>query len=174
MILTHIRELNMATTASENKTFTIEFTRHFIQAVQNTFSVMLNLEVQVGKPVVNEKGDLLFDVSGIIGFSGDVTGSIVIGFGEETALNVIEAFVGERVDLNSEDFSDAVGELSNMIAGNSKKEFGVNASISIPSVIIGPDHRSKKPADVPNIILPFASSCGEFCVQLMVKQASAT
>jgi len=74
------------------------------------------------------------------------------------------------LDTKSEDFVDAVGELCNMIAGNAKKDFGLNASISIPNVVIGTAHTIARMKDVPCIAIPCHSECGDFSVEVNIKQ----
>ena len=49
----------------------------FIQSIQNVFETMIQLPVQVGKPTLKEAGAPSFDISGIIGMSGDVEGSVL-------------------------------------------------------------------------------------------------
>jgi chemotaxis protein CheX len=131
---------------------------------------MVGIDSQIQKPALKNEPNPSYDVSGIIGFSGDVTGSVVVSFHESTALNIVEAFCCEKLDVNSEDFVDAIGELCNMIAGNAKKDFGLNASISIPSVIIGLGHHVARLRDVPCIVIPCNSAAGEFAVEVNIKQ----
>ena len=82
----------------------------FIQSTQNVFSMMLQMEVQVKDPHMKNNPGTSSDVTGIIGLSGDVGGSVCIGFPGETAIGVVEKFVGERMSLNDADFADAILE----------------------------------------------------------------
>lgn len=142
----------------------------FTSSIQNVMSMMVGLEVTIDEPVIkNNIPTPLYDVSAIIGFSGEVTGSVAISFREKAAVGVIEAFCGEALEMHSEDFADAAGELANMVAGNAKKNFGLEASISIPSVIIGPGHSVARLSDVPCIILPCRTDIGDFAVEINIK-----
>ena len=132
--------------------------------------MMAGLEVQLGEAGLIDKPYPKYDVSGIIGFSGDVVGSVVVSFSMEASIGIVEAFTGENMDIDNPDFADAIGELCNMIAGNAKQAFGLEASIGIPSIIIGPGHCVTRLRDVPCIGIPARCAAGEFVVELSIKQ----
>jgi len=80
----------------------------------------------------------LSGVSGSIGLSGKVHGVIYTAFSEELAKIVAEKILGGSA--TSQDVSDVVAELTNMITGNLKSrlcDLGHNCSLSIPSVVRG-------------------------------------
>ncbi len=145
----------------------------FIKSVQNVFETMLQLPVQIGEPSLKRTGAPSYDVSGIIGMSGDVDGSIVLSFPIATAERVVSLFVGEDMAHAHDDFPDAVGELVNMISGGAKAQFGgKSVSISCPSVVIGREHAVHGAKDVVCIHLPCETNCGEFAVEVSIKQTS--
>ena len=144
----------------------------FMKSVKNVLSTMANLESTLGKPTIKTEDKPAHDVSGIVGFSGEVTGNVVITFSEEASMKVVESFVGMPMEFASEDFADAIGELCNMIAGNAKKDFGVDASIGIPSVIIGKNHTVARLRDVPCVAIPCKCDAGEFSVEVNIKQVT--
>ena len=113
----------------------------FVNSIQNVFETMIQLPVTVEKPVLKEAGAPNYDISGIIGMSGDVEGSVVLSFPTTTAERVISLFTGMELVYTHEDFPDAIGELVNMISGGAKAKFaGKQVSITCPSVVIGSDH----------------------------------
>jgi CheY-specific phosphatase CheX len=59
--------------------------RRFIEATQNVFETMLGTSVKFGKPGPTGRVASDGDVSGIIGFSGDVAGAAVIRLPMRTA-----------------------------------------------------------------------------------------
>ena len=144
----------------------------FVNSTQNVLKTMVQTESKIGKPLQKFDSQPSYDVSGIVGFSGEIVGSVVVSFREQSALDIVEAFCGEKLDLRSEDFADAVGELSNMIAGNAKKDFGLEAYIGIPSVIIGTGHSVARLRDVPCVVIPCTSDIGDFAVEVNIKQVS--
>ena len=141
----------------------------FLDATRNVLATMAGIDVQLGAPHEKEEPETTYDVSAIVGFSGDVAGSVVVSFSRGTALAIVEAFAGIALDVDDLDFADAVGELGNMIAGNAKKEFGCNASISVPSVVIGTGHTVARLRDVPCMIIPGACAAGQFAVEVNIR-----
>jgi len=150
------------------------YIRAFVSSIQNVFSTMLQLPVTVGEPYVKGPNTPETDISGIIGMSGDVTGSVVLSFPSATALSIVALFAGEKHDVNSPDFADAVGELVNMVSGGAKGQFkNKKASISCPSVVIGGKHRIAGPSDVPCIVIPIKTDCGELFIEVAIQEREA-
>lgn len=146
----------------------------FIASIQNVFSTMLQLPVSVNEPHVKQKPVSTYDVSGIIGMSGDVVGSIVLSFEMETAERVVALFAGEEVSPNDADFADAIGELVNMISGGAKAMFGnKRVCISCPSVVVGSNHSIAVQKDTPCICIPCSTDCGDLTIEIAIK-ASVT
>lgn len=147
----------------------------FIASVKNVFQTMLQLDVAVGDPTLINGPSKGKDVSGIIGMTGDVEGVVVLSFDFETALSTVSLFCGEPVDRESEDFSDAVGELCNMVCGGAKAGFPADETVSIscPSVVIGSGHNVNRPADVPAVAVPCTTDCGEFTIEVALRASAA-
>lgn len=147
----------------------------FIKSVQNVFETMLQLPVQMGAPELKHGGESGHDVSAIIGMSGDVEGSVVLSFPTATAERVVALFTGTELDAGHEDFADAVGELVNMVSGGAKAQFtGKEVSISCPSVVVGQSHQVYGRKDVVAIAIPCDSDCGEFNVEVSIRQSAGT
>ncbi len=144
----------------------------FIDATQIVFETMLSMPVTFGPPEVAESIPTKYDISGIIGLSGDVVGAVVLSFPKETAGSVVSAFAGEPLSVNSGDFADAIGELANMISGNAKAKFPGESlvNISCPTVVIGKNHRIHQPSDSTCVSIPCQSSCGEFAVEVCIME----
>ena len=142
----------------------------FVKSTKHVLNTMTGTEVLLGKPTLKHDPHPVFDVSGIVGFTGEVSGSVVVSFCENTALALVNNFSGEELELKSDDFVDAIGELCNMIAGNAKKEFGLQAGIGIPNVIIGPGHSVARLRDVPCVVIPCTCDAGDFAVEVNIKQ----
>lgn len=146
----------------------------FIASIQHVFSTMLQLPVSVGEPRVKTGTAATYDVSGIIGMSGDVTGSIVLSFPKGTAERLVSLFCGSELTSSSPDFADAVGELVNMVSGNAKANFqGKKVSISCPSVVVGPDHTVSTQSETPCVVIPCTTDCGELAIEIAIRESSA-
>lgn len=145
----------------------------FIESTQRVFATMLGLKVTFGTPYVAESAPR-HDVSGIIGMSGDVVGSVVLSFPTASARAIVAKFVGREVDSGGEDFADAVGELVNMISGAAKANFsGQSVSISCPSVVMGEKHKVAKPSDAVCVCIPCSCEAGEFAVDVAIRPAKS-
>jgi len=146
----------------------------FVSSIQNVFTMMLQLPVEIGEPRIKTGGNASHDVSGVIGMSGDVTGSIVLSFPLETADSVVSLFCGEHLAPDSGDFADAIGELVNMVSGGAKAEFkGKKVSISCPSVIVGSNHYISQQKDIPCVVIPCTTNCGEFTIEVAIQEQPA-
>lgn len=146
------------------------FISAFIKSISNVFSTMLQLPVEVGTPSIKSGDECPSDVSGIIGMSGDVVGSVVLSFPGDAAERIVAIFTGEQMSLDSEDFADAIGELVNMVAGGAKAMFdGREVSISCPSVIVGKNHSVSRLKDVPCVLIPCSTDCGEVMIEVTIQ-----
>jgi chemotaxis protein CheX len=146
----------------------------FISSVQHVFSTMFQLPVEVGTPSMKKGNACSHDVSGIIGMSGEFQGNVVLSMPSDTAIAVITLFTGEKYSTDSDDFADAVGEIINMICGNAKATFQrKNVSITCPSVVVGPNHRVTGQSDIPCVLIPCTTDCGELILEVAIRPVTA-
>ncbi len=149
------------------------YIKPFIASIQNVFGTMLQLPVTVKEPRIKEGRAGEYDVSGIIGLSGDVTGSCVLSFPSQTAERVVALFCGQKLALGTPDFADAIGELVNMVSGGAKAMLtGKRVSISCPSVVVGQHHTIARQSDIPCIVIPCATDCGELVIEVAIQSAT--
>jgi len=141
----------------------------FVNAVRSVFRSMVNVQTTINRPHLKCEPCPAHDVSGIIGFSGETSGSVVVSFQMAAAEKLASAFAGTAITSDSPDFADAIGELANMIAGSAKKDLGGLANISVPSVIIGRNHQLARLSDVPCVVVPCSTPVGDFCVEVNIK-----
>lgn len=144
----------------------------FVESTRRVFQTMVKVESKVLRPHLKNTQIATHDVSGIIGFVGDIIGSVVVTLQRETAIKLVNAFVGSEIDPASPDFTDAIGELANMIAGSAKQDLGFNASISVPTVVMGHGHTIAQLSGVPCIVIPCTTPWGEFAVEVNIKPAN--
>jgi len=139
----------------------------FLEATKAVFDTMLSLPVEFEKPQL-KSANHTHDVSGIIGLSGDVVGSVVVGFSRIPAAQIASALAGSRLEVGSADFADAIGELTNMIAGGAKAKFeGLAVSIGCPSVVIAPNHQISSPSGVVGITINCNTAAGRFAIDVV-------
>jgi chemotaxis protein CheX len=150
-----------------------ELIASFVKSTADVLATMANIKVAIGKPTFKSDPATLYEVSGIIGFSGAFKGSMVLSFQKRTALAVVTAFAGTPIQENSADFADAIGELANMVAGAAKSAFGPGTAISVPSVVMGAGHCVAALHDVPCVVIPCKTASGDFAVEVNIKAPGA-
>ncbi len=148
----------------------VAYVNPFILSTIETFRKMLNKDIKPGKVAIKNDSTYTYDVSGVIGLSGEAQGSICLSFPKVIALRVVSAFIGTEIKIVGVEVADAIGELANIIAGNAKQHLTqFNLSISLPKVIMGTGHKIASQRGVPTIIVPFSSSLGEFAMEVSLK-----
>jgi chemotaxis protein CheX len=145
----------------------VQYINPFVLSTKAVFETMVGSKVRVGKPMVKHDAVSVADVSGVIGFSGDAVGCVVVSFPISVACKAASAFAGIEIDADHADFADAIGELANMVAGGAKKEFhGMDISISLPSVIIGKEHVVSQSKQTPHVVIPCETDFGQVFVEI--------
>jgi chemotaxis protein CheX len=137
-----------------------------------TFKKMLGMEAKPSKAMLKTHSTLDYDISGLIGLSGKVIGSVAMCFPEASAIAICNKFMTAEYENLHEDILDAVGELVNIVAGNAKKglaEFDIE--ISLPSVIVGHNHRIVEPKGALSFVIPFTTLLGGFHMGVSLKVA---
>ncbi|MDG5813480.1 chemotaxis protein CheX [Chitinispirillales bacterium ANBcel5] len=148
----------------------VSYINPFIMSTIETFKKMLNSDIEPGKVALKNSTVYSYDISGIIGLSGEAQGSICLSFPKIVALKVITALLGVEVKIIGEEVTDGIGELANIVAGNAKKHLTqYDLSISLPKVVIGKDHKVASQRGVPTLMVPFKSSLGEFAMEISLK-----
>ncbi len=150
----------------------VEWINPFIEATESIISTVAMVKIKRGKLALKEDSTVEYDISGIIGITGEAVGSIALSFPKKTALAIVTNFIGEDVVGIDNDTIDAIGELTNMVAGSAKKTFsdqGIRIKISIPNVVVGKNHTVASPRGTPSIIIPFESNVGELAIQVSLK-----
>jgi chemotaxis protein CheX len=108
-----------------------------------------------------------YEINGIVGLTGGLTGTIVLSMQEQVALYATEAMLGTRPSSLNDDVIDAVGEITNMVAGAAKGHLSsYDLCLSIPTVIIGKNTRIGFNSKVAPICVPYQSPWGPLQVEV--------
>lgn len=147
----------------------------FIKSICNTMGTMCDLPVTVGKPQLKLPDEQGTDVSAIIGFSGDAAGSVALRFDFTVAAAIASSFAKTEITPEHEDFTDALGELANMVAGGAKAQFdGLSITLSLPNVVIGKNHLVNNSKSAPRILIPCSTAAGTFLVEIGMVLSDST
>lgn len=148
----------------------VTYVNPFIRSTLDTFATMVGVKAVPGKPGVKTVPYPTYDISGIIGLSGDAQGSIAISFPKVMALRVVSKLLGVSIKIIGPEVVDGIGELANIVAGNAKKDLaGMDLSISLPNVVIGKDHIVGGGGGVAIITVPFGTELGDFAMEVSLK-----
>lgn len=138
-----------------------------IKCTEDVFSIMLGWDVQVVGVISNDRHAMRHDVSGILGLSGTIRGSIVLSVDQDVALEAAGAFLGEKPTNLNADVIDTVGELTNMIGGSSKDRLNIaGLCLGLPTVVSGPNHSISFEPGANVEMLQFQSPFGPLTVEI--------
>lgn len=141
-----------------------EFINPFLEAVVTVLKTMAFTEATPGKPALKKKEDASKgDVTGVVGLTGAVKGSLALSFTEPAILEVVTNMFGEDMPEVNGEVQDAVGELSNMVSGDARRSLegqGYSFQASIPTVITGKGHNITHAVPGPSVVMPFTTSSG--------------
>jgi chemotaxis protein CheX len=145
----------------------VEYINPFLNAAVSVFHTMLGTELTRDEPFLKDCTQPNHEVSGMIGLSGKAKGMVVLSLSREAAIKAASTMLGETlVEINS-DVADAVGELTNMIAGSAKANLEhLNMSVSLPTVITGKAHCIEFPKNTMPICIPFFCEWGDVAVEV--------
>jgi len=108
-------------------------------------------------------------IIGCISLVGDIDWSLVLSLPRPTATALAEGFAGFAVPFDGPDMGDAIGEVANLVAGETKVHLdgiGLHADISLPQVFRGDLIEVLQLPHVPSELLRFESACGPFWVAI--------
>ena len=145
-----------------------------IESTQEVFETMVFQLLGSQAPI---EGDALRPRSNVVGtvaFAGERSGIVAFYSTTETAKTITGAMLGiPAADVNGE-MPDAIGEITNMIAGTFRTKMAASGprwASSIPTVTIGSDFYTKYVSDVRRALCPFTMSAGhEVFVELILTQ----
>jgi chemotaxis protein CheX len=110
-------------------------------------------------------------VSGLIGLSGKCQGMVVVSLSRQTALKAASILLAHEATEINADVVDAVGEMTNMIAGAAKAQLAqYELSVGLPTVICGRNHSISFPSGSTPIVMPFDSDIGPMSVEVGLAQ----
>jgi len=145
----------------------------FINATINVLETMAFVKCKAGKPYLKKDDVARGDVTGIIGITGETSGTISVTFEEKAILNIVSNIFGEETKKLNSEVADAVGELTNMISGQARRELEEIGKIfraAIPTVISGKDHQITHYTDGPKIAIPFVIEGGRFTIEVCMEK----
>ncbi len=120
--------------------------------------------------------DDAFDSSltSMIGLAGALKGVLAVHCSEKAAKGITGAMLGMEVEELDGDVKDAIGEITNMVAGGLKAAWasdGIDIELAIPTTVIGKSIRTSGLAGGNRFIVPFNTPAGDFGIELKYIQS---
>ncbi|MFQ5732652.1 MAG: chemotaxis protein CheX [Planctomycetaceae bacterium] len=145
----------------------VEFVNPFVTATTNVFHTMLECEITRDGLSLKNHTQPTYDLSGVIGLSGRVSGSVIVSVSREVAFGVVERLLGLEVNEITSEVTDSLGELTNIISGSAKAELAqYELSLGLPNVIVGRNHSIVFPGNVTPLNISFQSAFGPLCLEV--------
>ena len=152
----------------------VDYVNPFIEATVSVFDTMLGSHASRTGLELSETFTPVYEVTGIIGLSGKASGDVIISFEKRLAIAATQALLGESVEELNEEVLDAVGEITNMIAGKAKSSLQeYNMTMALPTVIVGKNHTIHFPRTVKPIAISFSSEMGDFNIKVGLVENTA-
>ncbi|MFO7568208.1 MAG: chemotaxis protein CheX [Smithellaceae bacterium] len=150
----------------------VKFINPFIFGTMEVMEKMAFVKPSAGKPFAKTDDTAHGDVSGIIGMTGDATGSLAMSFSEACIIGLVSKMLGEAHTEMNKSVLDAVGELTNMISGSARKMMekdDLRVIAAIPTIVFGKAHTVRHVIKGPSIVIPFQTEVGEFVIDVCLK-----
>ncbi len=149
-----------------------EFINPFLDSTVSVLTTMASVKPVAGAPYIKKDSCVVGDVSAIVGITGEAEGSLCLSFTEGCILHIVSQMFREQKTEIDEEVKDAVGELTNMISGASRRsleEIGHHFQGAIPSVVSGHKHEVRHVTKGPILSIPFSTDAGDFTVEVCFK-----
>lgn len=151
-----------------------KYIKPFIEVCENVFQEFIGEALVVEHPHFVDRNDVHnWDISAIIGLTGEARGAVVISMGQDLALKLTGLLTGSEHKEMDDEVVDAIGEIINIIAGNAKRglEESFRLVISLPTIVRGAGHEIMWPNDLARIIcIPFKIFGSEsFCLSVAIE-----
>jgi chemotaxis protein CheX len=160
--------------SDEGFSMDVKYINPFLRGTLEVLKKMAFIEPLPGKPYLKKNSLAQGDVSGIVGITGDMTGSLAISFSEPCICQLVGNIIGEHYSEANQDVFDGVGEITNMISGVARtllEKEGMQVNIAIPAVVYGKDHTITHILKSPSIIIPFNTDKGSFVIDVCIKKS---
>ena len=142
----------------------------FIEGTLHILDTTAFVKVKPEPPFLKKDRKAHGDISGFIEISGDLSGTAAISFSKKSILGIVSAMFGEEMTEINEEINDAVGEISNMVAGHVTTkigEMGKKVSVKFKEIKAGKDAVIEHVDGVEHVLaLPFRTTKGKVLIEV--------
>ncbi len=142
----------------------------FIEGTLHILDTTAFVKVKPKSPFLKKNRESMGDITGVLEISGDLSGSAAISFSEQSILGVVSAMFGEDMTEINEEINDAVGEISNMVAGHvttKLAEMDKKVKVKFKEIFHGPDAVIQHIEGGQHVLaLPFKTTKGKLVIEV--------
>jgi chemotaxis protein CheX len=140
-----------------------------VGATTDVFETMIFRQLHAGATVWGHATRPRSQIVGTVGFAGSSTGLVAFHASVAGASEIASAMLG--IDIDEEGLPDAIGEVTNMIAGAFRTRMAAFQdawAISVPTVTVGSDFYIKPISTGDRVIVAFRMDTHELFVELII------
>ena len=140
-----------------------------VGATTDVFETMIFRQLQQRETTWGHAVRPKSQIVGTVGFAGSSTGLVAFHLSVAAAREITSAMLG--IEIDEEGLPDAVGEVTNMIAGAFRTRmaaFQAPWAISVPTVTVGSDFYIKPISTGERVMVGFAMDAHELFVELII------
>lgn len=142
----------------------------FIEGALHILDTTAFVKVTPEPPFLKANDGLQGDIAGFLEISGDLTGTAAISFSKQSILGIVSTMFGEEMTELNDEIADAVGEISNMVAGHVTTkiaELDKKIKVKFLKVITGPDGSIAHEASGSHVVaIPFRTTQGKVMIEV--------
>jgi chemotaxis protein CheX len=142
----------------------------FIATTLKVLSKVAGIKATPGNREVKTDRHTWGPVTGIIDISSEsIEGNLILSFEKSTILSIAQKMLHQEFTEINEDVLDAVGEITNMVLGGTKRslrEMGMKVSMALPCVVEGKNVEIIMLPYAPRISIPLKTEDGDFVLEI--------
>jgi chemotaxis protein CheX len=145
----------------------VDYINPFLASIISVFFKMLSVELVRDAPFLRKQDAPQYDVTGLIGLMGTPTGTVSLSLPADFALSITERLLGARPPEIDAQVVDAIGEVTNIVAGAARAHLAdQQLRFGLATVIIGAGCRITYPSSCTPISIPFRSAQGPLLLEV--------
>ncbi|MGL4562171.1 MAG: chemotaxis protein CheX [Brevinema sp.] len=151
----------------------VNYINPFVEATFEIMSEILHSPVKRGQLHLKKVGENMYDISIIIGVTGNVAGRIIFGMEEATAVKLSEKLNDDTFDSLNELVCSTVSEIGNMITGRAVTKLAsenLAFNFSAPTLIMGDKISVVNTEGVEALVIPIDTGYGMLFINIAFKQ----
>ena len=161
----------------------VEFSRPFIEALKETFEMMVQTNIKPNNPKIKTSPIAHGDITALIGMNGtkigqestpkDFQGLMALSWPEDLYVKLASRMLFEDYEEYCSEISDSGAEVANIVMGNAKGQLaklGYKLGMASPTTIRGTNHEIKYPPNTTVIEITISTDLGDFSLELCYQE----